>query len=266
MHEAIGRTHTLTDVMDPARAVALHAVLGIAGPPPEPGDPLPPFWHQVYFWTIAPGASLGADGHPALGGFVPDLGLPGRMWAGGELTFLNPLLTGIQATRTSTIESIELKSGRSGALAFVTLRHEITQAGRLTVTDRQDLVYRPAKKRSAGRPPTAPTDEDVAISVRYPETMLMGYSALTFNAHRIHYDQGFSRRTMGMAGLVVHGPLLAQGLIMLATEKMGGLRHFEFRATAPLVMGESAELCWRSDGATWVRGANGRLVMRATAS
>ena len=129
MHEAIGRTHTLTDVMDPARAVALHAVLGIAGPPPEPGDSLPPFWHQVYFWTIAPGASLGADGHPALGGFVPDLGLPDRMWAGGELTFLNPLLTGIEATRTSTIENIELKSGRSGTLAFVTLRQEITQGG-----------------------------------------------------------------------------------------------------------------------------------------
>jgi 3-methylfumaryl-CoA hydratase len=266
MHDAIGRTTTTTDIMDPARAEALHAVLGLDTPPPQPGDPLPPFWHQIYFWTIANAADLGPDGHPALGGFIPDLGLPNRMWAGGNLSFLNPLITGVPATRISTIESIDLKQGRSGPLGFVTVRHEVTQAGKLTVTDKQNIVYRPASARSSARSSTAPTDENAVIAVRYPETMLFRYSALTFNAHRIHYDQEFSRSSMGMSAPLVHGPLLAQGLMLLAQQKLGAIRHFEFRAISPLAVGVAAELCWRSDGAAWVRGMDGRLIMSATAS
>ena len=128
MHEAIGRTHTLTDVMDPARAAfALHAVLGHRrSAPPNRATRC----RRSGIRSISGPSRRGhpwADGHPALGGFVLTWGCRTGCGAGGELTFLNPLLTGIEATRTSTIENIELKSGRSGTLAFVTLRHEITQ-------------------------------------------------------------------------------------------------------------------------------------------
>lgn len=266
MHEAVGRRRSTTDLLDPARAAALAAVLGLEGAAPKRGTPLWPFAHQVYFWEAVPAAELGPDGHPALGRFIPDLGLPVRMWAGGRLAFLKPLKAGLKAERISTIERVETKSGRSGALAFVTIRHEITQAKRLAVTEWQDLVYRPGKARTRARAHKAPADPDLALPVRFPETMLFRYSALTFNAHRIHYDADYCRKDLGLRGPVVQGPLLAQSLMLLAESRLGGLRHFEFRATAPLIAGEAAELCWRADGTAWVRGPRGRLIMQASAS
>lgn len=265
MHEAVGRTQTQTEVLDPVRAAAMHAILGIAGDPPRRGQPLPPFWHQAYFWNIKSAAELGPDGHPALGGFIPDLGLPNRMWAGGRLRFIAPLLTGRKSEKTTTIERVEHKAGRSGLLGFVTLRHEITQGSRLCVTEWQDLVYRSRTPLRGARVVKAPTDADMALSVRFPESMLFRYSAITFNAHRIHYDAEFCRKDFGQPAPVVQGPLLAQSLILLAQEQLGQVRQFEFRATAPLLVGQSAELCWRSDGTLWVRGPRGRLVMQASA-
>ncbi len=100
--------------------------------------------------------------------------------------------------------------------------------------------------------------------VSFDTTQLFRYSALTFNGHRIHYDLDYARRVEGYAGLVVHGPLLAQLLILLAEEMLGGLASFSFRATAPLMHHETAELCWK-DGALWVRGPDGRLCMQAHA-
>ena len=266
MHDAVGRTQTVSDLLDPTRAAALNAVLGLAADPPKRGHPMIPFAHQAYFWSIAPAARLGPDGHPALGDFIPDLNLPNRMWAGGRLRFLNPLLAGRKAEKTSTIERVEMKSGRSGVLGFVTVRHEITQAGKLALTEWQDLVYRAASSKGSGKPLPAPGDPDVVVSVRYPETTLFRYSAITFNAHRIHYDAAFCKREFGYSNPVVHGPLLAQGLMLLAEEQLGKLRSFDFRATAPLLAGEAAELCWRPDGTAWVRGTKGQLIMQAKAA
>ncbi len=266
MHEAVGRTQSTSDVMDPVRAQALYAVLGIDNAAPKIGDPLLPYSHQAYFWNIAGAADLGPDGHPSVGGFIPDLGLPNRMWAGGRLRFLNPLCAGIAAEKSTVIEKIETKRGRTGSLVFVTLRHEITQAGRLALTEWQDLVYRAASGKRLGRPGKPPKDPDHVIAVRFTETMLFRYSAITFNAHRIHYDAPFARREFGMPGPVVHGPLLAQLLMLLAQEHLGVVKSFDFRATAPLPVGEAAELCYRGDGTSWVRGAKGQLIMQAVAT
>ena len=266
MHDAVGRTQSTTDIMDPARAAAMQAALGLEGAPPGEGDPVLPFGHRVYFWTHHHASDLGPDGHPKLGGFIPDLGLPNRMWAGGRLRFLNPLCLGTRAERTTTIERVDHKTGRSGAMAFVTLRHEITQGGRLAITEWQDLVYRGKRAKSAFRPDLAPTDPDHRVAIRFPETMLQRYSALMFNAHRIHYDQAFVRREFGFPAVVVHGPLLAQFLMLMAQQQIGVLKSFDFRATAPLLAGEAGELCWRSDGTAWVSGPKGRLIMQSTAA
>ena len=142
MHEAVGRTQTLNDTMDPVRAEALYALLGLNQNAPTVGDALLPFSHQAYFWDIAQANELGFDGHAELGKFIPNLGLPNRMWAGGSLRFINPLLAGVPAKKTSTIETIEHKTGRAGIMAFVTVRHEIIQEDRLAVTEWQTLVYR----------------------------------------------------------------------------------------------------------------------------
>lgn len=253
--------------MDPARAAALHAALALPGAPPRADHPLPPFFHQIHFWDARPPAELGRDGHPRTGDFIPDTGLPRRMWAGGRLAFDAPLRAGIAAQKVTTVEDVEEKHGRSGPLAFVTLRHEIWQADRLCLTEHQDLVFRadPAPGAAAPRAPQAPDGEDSAQAVTFDPTLLFRYSALTFNGHRIHYDRDYARQVEGYEGLVVHGPLLAQLLMLMAERELGPLRAFRFRATAPLMDFEPATLC-RKGRALWVRGPAGRMCLEAEAT
>ncbi len=254
------------DVVDPARAAALKLALG-QEPTIEAGSTLPPFFHQLYFWSPRLPSDLGRDGHPRVGhGLIPDTGLPRRMWAGGRLLFHRPLVTGVAAERRSVRESAMSKTGRSGPLAFVTLRHEIWQKGSLCVTEWQDLVYR--EDTSSGLPspeaPMARTDELDKREVAFDTTLLFRYSALTFNGHRIHYDLDYARDVEGYAGLVVHGPLLAQFLMLFATDLMGPLAEFTFRASSPLMHFETANLC-RNGQDFWVRGPGGRQCMSARA-
>ncbi|MGC9418763.1 MAG: acyl dehydratase [Rhodovulum sp.] len=265
MHDAEGRTQIVTDLMDPARAAALHATLGLGGPPLRAGAALPPFFHQVYFWDARPPGALGRDGHPRVGDFIPDLGLPRRMWAGGRLTFYGALRLGIPAEKTTTLVKVEEKSGRTGPLAFITLRHDIVQSGVLRVSEHQELVYRedphPAAPRPA--PPEAPDDAEDREALAFSPTLLFRYSALTFNGHRIHYDRDYARQVEGYGGLVVHGPLMAQ-LMMLTAEARAPLRAFAFRAHAPLMDTEPAWLC-RKGESYWIEGPGNRLCMSAEA-
>ncbi len=260
---------TLSDRLDPARAAALHATLALPGAAPMAGDPLPPFWHYLYFWEALSPENLGRDGHPRPGGFIPDTGLPRRMWAGGALAFLSPVLLGQTATRTSTIADVSRKSGRTGPLALVTLGHEIHQDGRLCIRETQNLIYREDPKPNAPKPAQkpAPTNQTYSQTTRFSPTLLFRYSALTFNGHRIHYDRDYCREVEGYPGLVVHGPLLAQSLIHLAIEQTGPIKTFTFRAIAPLFDFETAELCARETQTgldLWVAGPDGRLIMEAS--
>lgn len=264
-HPAIGRETTLHDQIDPWRAAALHATMDADGPPPT--NTLPPFWHWIYFLEARPARELGRDGHPARGGFIPDLGLPRRMWAGGRLTFHAPLPIGAPAAKRTVIKAITEKTGRTGPLAFVTLRHEISGPDGLAVTERQDIVYRqdPAPDEPHPTPPTAPEDETSARTVRCGPTMLFRYSALTFNGHRIHYDRDYAKDVEGYAGLVVHGPLIAQMLLSEAAA-LGPVAGFSFRAASPAFDFEDIALCARQDGdvtTLWARGPDGRLIMSA---
>lgn len=264
MQDDATTTHRQTDALDPARARALEATLGDT-PRLEAGDALPAFFHQIYFWDPQPPSALGADGHPATGNaLIPDFGLPQRMWAGGALRFHAPLVLGQPAERSSTCVEATEKAGSSGRLAFVTLEHQLRQAGVLCLTERQTLVYREEAPMTA-RAPRWPEHRAEVHETKAPDaTLLFRYSALTFNGHRIHYDLDFARGPGGYAGLVVHGPLLAQWMIRLATRQLGPLSAFSFRAVAPLMHTEAARICMAGQN-LWVEGADGRLCMTATA-
>ncbi|MCF2905787.1 acyl dehydratase [Octadecabacter sp. CECT 8868] len=261
MTEKSASTQILTDVMDPARACALQVALGFE-PTITAASTLPPFFHHIYFWDPQPPQNLGRDGHPALGGFVPDMGLPRRMWAAGRLLFHTPLKAGIRAEKTSMIEGVTRKNGRSGPLAFVRLRHDIRQRGAVVLSEWQDLVYREDGGDTPERP-IARTDETHQDNVHFDSTLLFRYSALTMNGHRIHYDEPYARDIEGYGGLVVHGPLLAQHLMLMGERMLGKpLTEVSYRATAPLTLPSSATLCW-ADGAAWVRGPQGEQCMEA---
>lgn len=258
---------TADDMMDPARANAFLTALAMDARV-KAGEALPPFFHQLYFWEARPPLALGRDGHPKTGGLIPDMGLPRRMWAGGRLEFLAPLRVGESATKTSRLHKKTRKEGRSGPLGFVTLCHEIHQAGTLRVREYQDLVYRndPSASGVKATPPEAPSGARQEREIGFDTTLLFRYSALTFNGHRIHYDLDYARGVEGYGGLVVHGPLLAQLLMLFAADVLGELAMFSFRATAPLIHTETVTLCWDGADGFWGRAPDGRMYLTATAA
>ena len=236
------------------------------------GDALPPLWHWLYFLRSAPLSALGRDGHPARGGFLPPVALPRRMWAGGRFGFERDVHIGAQIKKHSTIKDVALKTGRSGALCFVTVRHEISAQGKLAFWEEHDIVYREDPSIGAQHNLTAPVGDDWQHSetVTPTEVMLFRYSALTFNGHRIHYDREYARSVEGHAGLVVHGPLIATLLMALAQRVAKGAapRSFEFRAASPLFDAAPFTLHANRSGDVVELVAttpDGRLAMQATA-
>ncbi|MBN3723671.1 FAS1-like dehydratase domain-containing protein [Burkholderia sp. Ac-20379] len=262
-----------TDFIAPAPAAALAATLDSASVP-QSSQPLPPMWHWLYFWSAAPQAEIGQDGHPKTGGFLPDLGLPRRMAAGGRFTFHAPLVIGSTATRESSIVATEHKEGRSGRLAFVTVRHDITSAGERLIREEQDIVYReaatPGQKEPA--PTAAPFGADWERIIDPTEVLLFRYSALTFNGHRIHYDRQYAQSTEGYPDLVVHGPLIATLLLDTVARFVPGaiVREYTYKAVRPTFLGESFSVSGRrlDDGKTiqlWAADHDGWLTMSANA-
>ncbi len=249
-------TQSIVDIMDPARARALQATLGET-PNIESGDPLPLFAHQIYFWDPQLPTALGEDGHPATGTFIPDMGTSRRMWAAGKIVQHQPLRAGIKAEKVSRVEAVTRKQGRTGALAFVRVRHDIKQRHALAITEWQELVYRPPDAPAA-EAQTAPTVATETQALAFTPTQLFRYSALTFNGHRIHYDADYACDVEGYDGLVVHGPLLAHLMIQMATRLHPTMTTFQYRGASPLMVSEKATLC-AQDQMFWVKAADGRL-------
>lgn len=222
----IGRERRVTDNLAPEAAGRLAVVLGTDVP-----KSLPPTWHWAYFDAALPTSSIGPDGHEKLGLFMPPAPFQRRMWAAGDITVHQPLVTGKPAERVSTIADVAFKTGKSGELCFVSLRHNITQNDTLALTEMQTVVYRDRGRAEAAlRGPDDPVPEGYRI---FPDTQLLAYSAITQNGHRIHWDRDFCRDVEGYPGLVVHGPLLATTLADALMETPGPCR-FIYRATAPV--------------------------------
>ena len=238
----------------------------------EAGDDLPPLWHWFYFLGTAPQARLGVDGHPERGGFMPPIELPRRMFAGSRLRFHRPLSLGRPAERQAEIRDVTLKTGRSGRLAFVTVAYRFVQDGECCIEEEQDIVYRePGAPVPAPEPVDAPPPEPGAWqrTIEPDPRLLFRFSALTFNAHRIHYDRAYARDEEGYPGLVVHGPLNAILLADLVHRHADRpIVEFEFRGVAPLFDLAPFRLLGRPDGARValeVRGPDERTALEATA-
>ena len=223
------KVHEVTELITPGPAQALAGLLGV----PEADEELPLLWHWVYLLDRPPQDALGPDGHQHRGGMPVPPG-PGlrRMFAGGRVWRHGELRIGAEATRRTWQASSARKQGRSGPLHFVTVRTEVSQGGQVVVTEEQDLVYREPGADSAARSAhivaAAGRDRTVAVD----PVLLFRFSALTYNAHRIHYDRDYARAE-GYPGLVVHGPL--QALLMAELAGAGPLRsEYAYRLVAPL--------------------------------
>ena len=258
----IGRSECRTDVFDPKPLAALDGIMDRPAARVN-GEIIPIEALWIYFLEPFPQSQLGIDGHPRRGEFMPPVNLPRRMWAGVEIEVTAPIQMGERLERVSEIADIVLKDGRNGPLVFVKVRNRISGVDGLRVTETTDYVYRDIAPVPTpvvgGAIPSAPWSRTVTTD----PVLLFRYSAVTFNSHRIHYDQAYAA-TEGYSGLLVQGPLIATLLLDLCREYMpdGRVVSFEGRATRPLFCGESfritgvpsddgrqADLCaWTPDG------------------
>ncbi|WP_273828518.1 FAS1-like dehydratase domain-containing protein [Pseudomonas sp. SBT1-2] len=237
----IGRSQQARDLLSDNLLKRIAATFG--EPAPAHGEALPPLWQWCFFQEPLTESALGGDGHPARGGFLPPAANRNRMWAGGRLEFFEPLRAGFAADCLSTISQVEEKTGRTGALLFVTVRHEYSQDGRLAIREEQDIVYRePTPPKQASGEPLI--QGDWREPVEPSPTLLFRYSAVTFNGHRIHYDFPYVTETEGYPGLVVHGPLIATLSLRAFCRAHPGarLRRFAYRGLRPLIAPQPFEV------------------------
>ncbi len=274
----IGREQIRDDQITAAPLAAMSATLDRDDAEPRDGDALPPLWHWLFFLPRPLARDIGTDGHPTLGGFLPPVGMPRRMWAGSRITFEHAPRVGEPVQRVSRIVDITEKMGAAGRLVFVTVQHEICTPRGVAIHETHDIVYRDAP--TSGQAPRVasalpPTDVGVAEFSRVitPDPVLLfRYSALTFNGHRIHYDQPYATGVEGYPGLVVHGPLVATLLIdLLRRERPDAVvRTFRFKAQRPLFDTAPFTVNGRADSATqfslWAAGPSGQIAVQATAT
>jgi 3-methylfumaryl-CoA hydratase len=267
----IGRQEVVEDALPAFPAAALTATLDKAGPPGI-GAALPPLWHWIHFLNLHRWSELAEDGHGKRGGFVPPVPLPRRMFAGARIAFHRPLRIGEPARRVSTIRDLVLKTGRTGRLAFLRIDNEFIGPQGTALVEEQDIVYREAPRDGMAEAPSpVPVRRaDWSRRVVADIALLFRYSALIFNAHRIHYDEPYATGRDSYRGLVVHGQLVATMLAELVRENlpMAQMTRFHFRALHPLFVGEPFTLNGVREGsgvALWAQDGMGAVAMEAGA-
>ncbi|MEM9247961.1 MAG: MaoC family dehydratase N-terminal domain-containing protein [Pseudomonadota bacterium] len=223
--QAVGRRSEALGGVTEVLASMLGATLrpGWSAQTMRDGDVVPPLWHWAAFPQDTPMERLGPDGHPALGAFLPDLGLGRRMWAGGTVTFLRPIHVGERLTKRSEITDVAWKDAGTGSLAIVSLGHVIAGEDGPAIEETQQIVYLAIPE--AYRPPKpipAPQETTFDIPITIDGVRLFRYSAATFNGHKIHYDRAYAREVEHYPGLIIHGPLQATLLLEQAVAHRGG--------------------------------------------
>ncbi|NRD89336.1 hypothetical protein C8024_07595 [Sphingopyxis sp. BSNA05] len=267
----IGKSETRHDVITPGLLQRFCATIDM-----PVTDDIPQGLHWCLCLPDAPTAELAEDGHPAKGGFLPPIPLPRRMWASSNVSFEHALQLGDEITRVSTVASIDEKSGKSGDLVFVAFDHETRVGERVAIRERQNIVYREpattaAPARVAGHETPDLSGWTWQQTIMSSEPLLFRYSALTFNSHRIHYDQPYAMQEEGYPGLVVQGPLMATLLLNLAASELGAnrLSSFSFRGQAPAFANAAIYLVCKQEGEAItlaVIGDDGKEIMSAQAA
>jgi 3-methylfumaryl-CoA hydratase len=273
LRQWIGRTQEATDIVTAQLVKGLRATLFQEIGEPKAGDPAPFTVHWCLAQPVFPMSMLGPDGHPTRGGFLPPVPLPRRMWAGGELAFLDTLRVGDQATRTSRISDVTVKTGSTGQLCFVSVEHTVTSPRGIAIRERQDIVYREMGAAQAPAPakPTAPPPAAQHRETHVSDPVLLfRYSALTFNGHRIHYDRDYVTEVERYPGLIFHGPLQATFIVEMAARLRGGKppKTFSYRGVQPLFEGSEFSINANDNGAAmelWTANEAGQPTMKGTA-
>jgi 3-methylfumaryl-CoA hydratase len=274
LREWIGRSTEASDIVTAQLVKGLRSTLFQEIGEPKPGDAAPFTVHWCLAQPVFPMSMLSQDGHPTRGGFLPPVPLPRRMWAGGELEFIDALRVGDEAKRTSRIADVTMKTGSTGILCFVSVEHVVTTARGVAIRERQDIVYRDVSSTPQAAPAKAPAPPPVAKhreSHMADPVLLFRYSALTFNGHRIHYDRDYVTKVEGYPGLIFHGPLQASFIVEMAAKLHGGQppKKIGYRGLQPLFEGSEFSINASETDAgmeVWTANSQGQPTMKGTAT
>ena len=270
IQEWVGRRESVEDTVTPAACARMAATLDCEFDSMSGGAALPPLWHWIFCTSATPTAMIGIDGHPQKGSFLPPVSLPRRMWAGSRIDYSTPIRIGDELRRDSEILSIKEKA--DGDMVFVTVQHSYHATGSLRLSEQQDIVYRRPQRPSAAKPDSfsAPADAQWSHQVLPDNVRLFRYSALTFNAHRIHYDRDYATSEEGYPALIVHGPLMATMLMQSLLNEHPAFRTADLsvRALKPLFDTDAFSLNGRLDAGVatlWVTDSEGNSCLQVIA-
>ena len=181
------------------------------------------------------------------------------MLGGRRAEFIGEIAIGQAIRRVVKVVDVSSRSARSGDLTIVTRRHDIYagDANNACIIEHEDMIYRtpaPAGVESSVAPQAGPasTNEPSGEVFTPDPTALFRYSALTFNAHRIHYDNEYAMDVEGYPGLVVNGGLTALVLLQFFRRETGrSPAHVATRNRTALFCGQPATLHIERQGEAW---------------
>ena len=271
INDWVGNSFDISDSMAPEQLKKFEALMNDDPEAVTEGSVISPCGHWVYFNPPIPQADLAISGHERNSNFFPPVDLPRRMWAGGTIKFKKPLKTGTPADKKSTITKIEEKEGKTGKLCFVTIRHQVSASGSVAIDEEQTIVYREESEKGAHPIRTQPLDIDPEWrkSTKPDSVQLFRYSALTFNSHRIHYDQDYAREMEGYPNVLVHAPFLVLLMVNAFTSKSDGkvVSEIEYENVGPVYLGEQITICGKTADnnktALRIHGSEGKLAVKA---
>jgi 3-methylfumaryl-CoA hydratase len=250
----VGKTR---NAIDDVSAGAIRRLAATLDREPEPfthGVAVPEGWHAILFGPetrqsqLAPDGLAGADAS-----ILPSRSDLQRLFAGRRTTFHLPIHIGDQVERQSTILSVESKIGKTGPFTLLTVRHELMTQSSLAIAEDWDFIYRTITE-TAAQPAAEASRKPEALQALWSQSwkpdpvLLFRYSALTFNAHRIHFDWPYAHDKEGYPALLVSGDLTALALLEAARPHLGPIGGCEARAIRPIFVGDPVELCGRVDG------------------
>ncbi len=245
-----------------------------------------PGYHLVYFPPNTSLLSLLHDNTDPIHSPGPPFNR--RMWAGGEIKFDDTIrLRAGEMRCQESIVDVDIKGNEGAERVFVTIQRYISsrkQDG--SIVENRTLVFMRDERRAADDAviPVTPRKGKKRTAQFYhtltpSPALLFRFSALTFNAHRIHLDQGYCRDVEGYRNLLVHGPLslvlMLQFLHILLTNegqeregKSDIITHVTYRCLAPLYAEEQLKVCIKRKSPhrwyTWIEGPDGEMAVRAT--
>lgn len=270
----IGHQTEARDVVTASPLARMSAWLDREDPEPQPGDPIPPGGHLLYFLSKTRQSALGPEGGNPRDDLEPPIPLQRKVWAGCRMWFQAPIRVGDEIRRVGTVKSLTPKSGRSGPLVFMTIRDEIIGPSGPAMAEEMDIIFREDPKAAEALPPAQarPAEPSWRRTVKADAPLLFRFSALTYNSHRIHYDYVYTTRVENYPGLLVTGPLQAVLLLDLVRrhDSARPITEFSCRALRPIFEGteisvEGATAPEGSGAMLWTMDQSGAVGMTASA-